>query len=181
IVVILVPSLSLVRLASKLKRRGTGPGRGRLANAASPTPSPRLRYQAPHYNPSVANIHHAGRTRIADRRPSHLLHHNESHPLTQVTMEPMEAVGCTTPFAKPSCLCYKVKLVSTFSRDATSGRSQGWRTPKPPRSSRMNCKISCVALQKISTAGFTAPTVFPGAPSSPTSRKWPSKSARPSL
>src|SRR5271157_6501727 len=138
IVVILVPSLSLLKLASKLKRRLAGPGRGRLASAASPAPSLRLRYQAALYNPSFADIYHAGRTRIADRRPSLHLYHNEPHPLIQVAMEPMHpyssahAVWIDATSPRPSSAiawalstCLRTLPVTVRGRDCTMAMCWG--------------------------------------------------------
>ena len=138
IVVILVPSLSLLRLASKLKRRAAGPGRGRLTNAALPAPSPRLRYQAPIYNPWFADIHRVGRTRIADRRPSHHLYYNEPHPLIQVTMETMHphssahAVWTAATSPRPSSAiawalrtCLRTLPVTVRGRDCTMAMCWG--------------------------------------------------------
>src|SRR5271157_5357187 len=108
------------------------PGRGRLANAKSPPPSPRLRYQARLYDPSFVDIHHAGRTRIADRRPSRHFYHNEPHPLTQVTMEPMHphssahAVWIAATSPRPSSAiawalrrCLRTLPVTVRGRDCT--------------------------------------------------------------
>src|SRR5208283_3132706 len=139
IVVILVPSFSLLRLASKLKKRVAGPGRERLANAASPAPSPRLRYQAPLYNPSFADIHQADRTRIADRRPSYRLYRNEPHPLVQVTMEPTmhphssaHAVWTAATSPRPSSAiawalrtCLRTLPVTVRGRDCTMAMCWG--------------------------------------------------------